>query len=197
MHRDVKVPDGDVLIHAGDITGQGELDTIHDFNEWLGELPHKHKIVIAGNHDFCFPMDSPEWGKEKLSNCTYLQDEFVVVEGFKIWGSPWQPWFGGWHFNLDRGPQIKEKWDLIPLDTDILVTHGPPDDILDWCFRGNKAGCVDLLNHIRKMKNLKMHVFGHIHESRGVANKDGVKFVNASTCTLGYRPTNQPFVVEL
>jgi predicted phosphohydrolase len=54
MHRMVEVPDGDVFIHAGDITMAGEESIIKDFDDWLGTLPHKHKIVICGNHDLCF-----------------------------------------------------------------------------------------------------------------------------------------------
>jgi len=194
-HRDFEVPNGDILLHAGDISGRGEWETIEDFNQWLGELPHRHKVVIAGNHDFCFEKE-PEKARGMLTNCIYLQDEEVEIEGLRIYGSPWQPWFYDWAFNLQRGPEIRAKWELIPNGIDILVTHGPPKGHGDLTYVGKEqVGCEDLLKVIERIAP-SYHVFGHIHEGYGTTNNGTTTFINASTCTLEYKPTNPPVVVS-
>ncbi|WP_372371198.1 metallophosphatase domain-containing protein [Candidatus Uabimicrobium sp. HlEnr_7] len=190
----VTIPDGDILIHAGDITSKGALRDVRRFNNYLGELPHKHKIVIAGNHDFCFERER-EAAQKELSNAIYLQDSEIVIEGIKFYGSPWQPWFFDWAFNLQRGEEIREKWQLIPNDTNVLITHGPPLGYGDTVANGNKVGCEDLLNKVIEIKP-RYHIFGHIHEAYGITKNDHTTFVNASICTLEYKPTNQPTQIE-
>lgn len=87
LHRDIDVPAGDILIHAGDFTmSSGRLSAIEDFNEWLGELPYRHRIVVPGNHEFFLEAD--EQRRSLLSNATVLIKEGVVVEGLRFWGSP-------------------------------------------------------------------------------------------------------------
>ena len=178
-HRDLEVPRGDVLIHAGDITQHGTLREVAAFDQFLAEQPHPHKVVIAGNHDFCFE-EQPAAARSRLTQAIYLQDEAVEVCGVKVYGSPWQPWFYDWAFNLRRGPEIAAKWALIPADTQILVTHGPPRGFGDLTFGGEHAGCDDLLARVREIKPA-LHVFGHIHEGTGVYRDGGTIFVNAST----------------
>jgi Icc-related predicted phosphoesterase len=178
-HDKTVVPDGDILIHAGDLTSHGDLEDVESFDRWLGALPHPHKVVICGNHDFCF-QEMASRARSRITNAIYLEDESVEVEGVKIYGSPWQPWFGGWAFNLQRGPEIAAKWKLIPDDTQILVTHGPPEGVLDRTTRGEFAGCRDLFDRVLEVKP-RLHVFGHIHEAAGRADFDGITFVNAST----------------
>lgn len=195
LHRTVEVPDGDILVHAGDFTRHGELATVEDFDDWLGGLPHRDKIVIAGNHDFCFQND-PDTARGLLTNATYLEDSAVTVQGLRFYGSPWQPWFFDWAFNLHRGPEIRAKWDLIPDDTDVLVTHGPPVGHGDRTARGDITGCEDLRAALRRVKP-KVHIFGHIHEGFGRTREDGIDFLNASTCDLAYRPGQPPMIYEL
>ena len=186
-HREVAVPDGDVLIHAGDITRRGELDTVEDFDDWLATLPHRHKVVICGNHDWCFELE-PDEARRRITNAVYLQDTGVEIGGLKLWGSPWQPWFFSWAFNLHRGEPIAAKWERIPDDTDVLITHGPPRGIGDCCYDGQVVGCADLLARIRLVKP-KLHLCGHIHEAAGAVERDGTLFVNASSLTdVGMRP---------
>lgn len=165
-----------------------------DFNDFLGTLPHKHKIIIAGNHDFCFEKDSAE-ARACLTNCTYLEDEEVTVEGIKIYGSPWQPWFFNWAFNLKRGLELRKKWDLIPSDTDILVTHGPPFGYLDKTLRGEEVGCVDLREVVEEIRP-KYHIFGHIHEAVGQDSNKHTQFINASICNLRNEPVNSPVIID-
>lgn len=186
-HRDVTVPPGDVFLYAGDLTNDGGFDDIEDFDAWLGTLPHRHKVMICGNHDLTFE-NIPTEAKRRITNAVYLQDSAVEIEGLKIWGSPWQPWFFNWAFNRHRGEPIAEKWRLIPDDTDILITHGPPAGILDWTFRDRAVGCADLLARVRQVRP-KLHLFGHIHEAAGVVDDGGTLFVNASSLTAeGMRP---------
>jgi Icc-related predicted phosphoesterase len=197
IHRKMihNVPDGDLLLVAGDVTNVGALEDISSFNIWLETLPHTHKIVIAGNHDWCFQKHK-EQAKERLSNAIYLEDSSVKINGLKIYGSPWQPEFFQWAFNLPRGEELAKKWAKIPDDTDILVTHGPPFNILDKLQEGNHTGCSDLLKRIKKVKPC-LSVFGHIHEAYGVSVRKDTTFINASICTRSYAATNRPIVVDI
>jgi predicted phosphohydrolase len=186
------VPAGDILIHAGDITTfSGELSDLVDFNDYLSTLPHPHKILVAGNHDFCFERD-PEGARGVITNATYLEDDALTVDGIVCYGSPWQPVFMDWAFNLPRGEPLREKWRMIPDNTDVLITHCPPFGILDRTFDGRHVGCEDLLERVREV-NPKVHLFGHIHEARGMVKKGDTVFVNAS---MAFQ-SNDAFVVDI
>jgi len=136
---------------------------------------------------------------------TYLDDEGYEYMGLKFWGSPIQPWFHDWAFNRLRGEKIKAHWDLIPLDTDILITHGPPrglgDRILPTFERYNEnpnVGCDDLLAKVLEVKP-KVNVFGHIHEgyceyTHPVVEK---RFINASSLNANYEPINAPIIIDI
>jgi Icc-related predicted phosphoesterase len=199
LHRRIsEIPDGDVLIHAGDCLGSGTLDDVEDLNDWLGALPHRYKIVIAGNHDTAF-QETPELAREALTNAIYLEDSGVEIEGKRFWGSPWTPTFMDWWFMLDRGQPLHEKWRQIPADTDVLITHGPPKSIGDEAnmgFRCQNVGCIDLLHRIDQLK-LEAHIFGHIHEGYGEYVRGETRLINASTCTARYAPTNPPIVLDI
>jgi len=191
------VPDGDVLIHAGDLTGRGSPVEVAAANDWLGRLPHADRIVIAGNHDFLFE-DQNAAARSLLTNATYLEDSATEVRGLKFWGSPWQPWFHDWAFNLPRGPALAEKWRQIPEGVDVLVTHGPPSGILDETASGEHVGCEELRRRLDGMRTPpRLHVFGHIHESHGILRTPRTIFVNASICDVGYRPVQNAIVVDL
>lgn len=211
-HWNVKVPDGDILIHAGDITNSGELWLLEGFLGWLASLPHKHKIVIGGNHDWCFEKFHP-YGKgglkmieEYSEKMMYLHHEVGVIEeyGLKIFGSPYTPFFCDWAFNIHRG-RLKPYWDVIPDDTDILVTHGPCYGILDHNRAGEKCGDYELLTRVKEIKKvkgnkLKYHIFGHIHTNNKepqTMRKFGMKFVNASILDEGYSIQNEPVVFDI
>jgi Icc-related predicted phosphoesterase len=192
LHGAVEIPPGDILVHAGDLTMRGELEGLADFNAYLGTLPHPVKIVIAGNHDFCFEREPAE-SRRILTNAIYLEDEAITMDGIRLYGSPWQPWFFDWAFNLQRGPEIKAKWDRIPSDTDILVTHGPPLGFGDRTVAEQDVGCRDLLDAVERIAPA-LHIFGHIHEGYGVFSNDRTTFINASTCNPSYEPVNRPIV---
>ena len=209
----LNVPVGDVLLHAGDFSNIGQEGDVIKFNSFLGSLPHKYKVVIAGNHDISF--DTEEYGKalwkkfshkdkldsnkmkSMLTNALYLEDFGCELLGFKIYGSPWQPEFFNWGFNLKRGQLLLDKWDKIPDDVDILMTHGPPIGHGDLCRHGGRAGCVELLSTIQKRVKPKVHVFGHIHEGYGQTTDGNTLYINASTCTLQYLPIQPSIVFDL
>ena len=194
LHGALKIPNGDVLVHAGDLTRHGTLDDVREFNDFLGALPHPHKIVIAGNHDFCFESDRVAYEKI-LTHCIYLQDQEVTLNGVKFYGSPWQPWFYDRAFSLERGSEIRAKWDLIPEGIDVLITHCPPFGIGDLATQGETAGCRDLLEAVERIKP-DVHIFGHIHEGYGTTTNGATTFINASGCDQLYQLANQPIVYD-
>lgn len=193
------LPEGDCIIHAGDVSGRGYKNEIVPFLNWFNELPYKYKIFIAGNHDFFFEEASKKEIDEMLNNypnVIYLNDSGVELEGIKFWGSPVQPWFYNWAFNR-KGDEICRHWDLIPLDTQVLITHGPVHGYLDLTLGGDVTGCPYLLGKIKELKNIKYHICGHIHEAYGIIEfADGVKFINASVLDARYVMKNKPIIIE-
>lgn len=194
QHDKCQIPEGDLLLHAGDLSRKGEVKEIAKVNEWLGTLPHPHKVVIAGNHDFLFEQD-PVQARALLTNAHYLEDEMIEIEGIKIWGSPITPKFLRYAFNRKRGEEILAYWQKIPEDIDILITHGPPYGILDRTFLGKRVGCKDLREELKRIKP-KVHLFGHIHEARGESSQNGITFLNASMLNLRYKPVHEAIVLE-
>lgn len=196
----VNIPKGDILIHAGDLTYRGGIqETTKELVDLAKNFDNfKHIVLIDGNHDF-LGEDYPEIMEKlcKIHGLTYLNHSSITLEGLNIFGSAFTPEFCDWAFNVPRGAALKRKWDQIPENTDILVTHGPPKGILDECPDGFKAGCEDLWNRVNQLANLKIHVFGHIHGGYGTQKMGNLTFVNASICTEGYKPTNKPIIIEL
>lgn len=189
FHHQVVVPDGDILIFAGDVTLRGNRDELRDFAEWANELPHKHKIVIAGNHDFCFKKYREE-SEEILSPIHYLEDSGIVVEDLWIWGTPWTLQFGNWAF-MGNESKLAEMFD-IPL-VDILISHGPPKNMLDkTVMDGEHAGSIALW----RVPTPKLHIFGHIHEGYGSYKDSECEYINASIVDFRYNPVNAPVVVD-
>lgn len=196
-HRSVKLPKGDVLIHAGDICYKGKKEEVIDFLKWFSEQKFQYKIFIAGNHDFFLEKASATTIKEMIpENIIYLNDSGTTINGIKIWGSPVTPWFFNWAFNCHRGAQIRKHWELIPVDTNLLITHGPAYGFLDQVINEQHVGCQDLLRRILFIKP-KVHVFGHIHESYGNIKRSGIHFINACQLNEQYELTNKPIVFEI
>lgn len=184
-HKKIILPGGDILIHAGDMSGRGQSGEILPFLDWYADQDYSHLILIPGNHDFGFEKEPARYAQEcKDRKIILLNDSAHEIDGIKIWGSPIQPWFHNWAFNRGRGSDIKRHWDMIPEDTEILITHGPPRGILDdvrpmSVYRDN-VGCEELDKRIQQTK-VKLHVFGHIHESAGYRYLEGRTYVNASS----------------
>lgn len=195
LKQSIPIPDGDMIIHAGDATCIGDWSEIRAFALWYSKLPHKYKIFVAGNHDWGFQERHVESVGILPSEIIYLQDSSVTIEGIKIYGSPWQPEFCNWAFNLPRGKTIARKWKLIPKDTNILVTHGPPYGQRDLTMHGEHVGCEELQQAIYKIRP-KYHIFGHIHHSHGRSVDMYTQYINAAICDESYRPNNDPIVFD-
>lgn len=190
----------DLLIHAGDMTYQGTQKETTQTLEWFRSIRHQFDkiVVVPGNHELGWEADFLARKADFAAiGVDLLYDEAVEYEGLSIWGSPVQPRFFDWEFNRNRGADIKQHWDKIPLETNILITHGPPFGIGDLTPRGEHVGCQDLLDKVRSLPNLRLHVFGHIHEGRGVTLLNGVSYVNACIMDGRYRPVHGPIVINL
>ena len=195
---------GDILIHAGDLTGRGYITEIENFMKWYDKINnYDTKIFIAGNHDFGFQDDNQKLRGLLTGYKTidYLEDELMMVgEDYdtmiKIWGTPWQPEFHNWAFNLPRGEKLKEKWDMIPVNTDILITHGPPLGKLDYVrYPNENVGCEELIKRVEEIKP-KIHVFGHIHEGYGYVFDGNTHYINAAVLNGRYEYRNKPITVD-
>ncbi len=192
-----KVPGGDILLVAGDLTAQNMQWEYAAFLSWIKTTPYRCKVVVAGNHDGLiergeFSLHCPE------ENIYYLCDSGIIFEGLNIWGSPYTPTFLDWHFMRDRGAPIKKHWDLIPTNTDILVTHGPPHGILDQNSDGRHVGCEELRKVVEERVKPLIHCFGHIHEcAAGKLVVGPTTYLNCSFVDVHYRPINPPIHLEV
>jgi len=195
LHREVDVPDGDLLIHAGDFTVLSKsAAAIRDFNAWLGTLPHAQKLLIPGNHEFF--LESEPNQRKLISNATVLIHESIEMQGLKIWGSPTTPLYGG-AFGLSSERDRVKLYSQVPPDTDILVTHGPPFGILDQASgSSDHQGCPILLDRVLQSKP-KLHVFGHVHGAHGTFSTEETVFVNAALLGLDGDINEVPIVIQM
>lgn len=198
----------EILFFTGDLTYRGKewemLKLCEQFKTLSKRIPHI--VGCLGNHELGAQGKENEWKEAFKQNGVILLDhESVEIEGMKIFGSPWTPWFFDWAYNydnpkmgIDGQKSIKgdELWSSIPDDTQILLTHGPPDGILDYCRNGN-VGCVELKKRISELKSLKYHMFGHIHENYGIKEIDGITYSNASIMNKNYKFINVPQIIEI
>lgn len=191
FHQSFVVPDGDVLVHAGDLCRRGRLEELAVAAAWLAELPHAHKIIVAGNHDWAFVRE-PAAARALFDGMTYLEDEETVIDGVRFYGSPWQPAFHDWAFNLPRGEALAAMWRRIPHGVDVLVTHGPPEGIGDYSGMAVRAGCADLRQRVAELRP-HLHLFGHIHQDGGAWREGETTFANVTTWECQRAPT----VIEL
>jgi Icc-related predicted phosphoesterase len=219
-----KLPGGQLLIHSGDFTSIGRKHEVEKFIEWFDKQDYTHKVFIAGNHDLTFQSErmyeeksayferrvfdtpgsegKPDWLVELLSNLPdsvyYLENSSIKLEGINIWGSPYSPSFGyGWAFNKDRGHDIAQCWNEIPMDTDIVITHTPIYGYNDRAANTNQnVGCADLYHRLREV-NPHLHFCGHIHEAygwktMGLTSWYDLQTFNGCSCNLRYEAENNP-----
>lgn len=216
----IDLPEGDIAVVAGDLTygfkhdyASQQKTLIGPFQEWAARQPVKHVVCIAGNHDqsvqaWGWPIQGDLDGK-----LIYLQDSGAEVCGLKVWGTPWQPWFYSWAFNApERNGEafLRQKFSLIPEDTDIIICHGPPYGAgdsdppaaylhLDASYDSQpRIGSRALAATIRRIKP-KLMVCGHIHYGYGEYEfqRCPTKIVNAAIVNNSYKPVNPPIVVDL
>jgi len=195
-HRDLKVPDGDIFIHCGDISRYGEINTFLDFNDWLRELPHTFKLFTAGNHD----RARATMIKKMITNGIFLNESGFEWGGVKFWGSPQTPsvWDRKEEYCFVRNDEedATRIWNRIPDKVDVLITHGPPFGILDYVNQTvGHQGDKYLLDRILQVKP-KIHGFGHIHEEGEsvIKQRYGIKFINCSAMDGDYSMVNKCMV---
>lgn len=195
---EIDLPDGDVLIHCGDHTYLGKTLESEQALRWLANKgKFKHRLCIAGNHELAWQVPTfREFLFKGFPELTYLHDEGVTIDGIKFWGSPVQPEFHGWAFQLARGEPLKKHWSKVPEGIDVLITHGPPKDIMDMNEYDTRFGDEDLLNRVLEVKP-QIHCFGHAHHGHGEVWKDDIRFINAAIMTEEYKPLNKPIVVDI
>ena len=212
----LEYPDADLLIISGDIFDLYAMDRVVNARDQLAELKqlnlfltnHANKyqkiIVIGGNHDDAFQI-FPDESRKILTAATYLQDEVCYFGGYKIYGSPWQPWLSNMAFNFinhyadyfGAREQAENIWGQIPDDVNILITHTPPLYILDKTTKGLNVGCQYLADRIESLGSLILHVFGHVHAGRGFLEKDGLLHVNAANCHSHDKIAHPMYVIEV
>lgn len=200
-HARVELPPGDVLIHAGDITAHGSQDDLQSFLDWFSAQPYRYRLFIAGNHDTALETNPAQTLQmAAAAGVTYLNDSGITIDGVRFWGSPITPRFHDWAFMRDPGPDIERHWDLIPADTDVLVTHGPPLGVLDVVERSateqEHTGCRSLGERVTQLQP-RYHVFGHIHEGFGRVVRGQVQYLNVSTMNKHYLIANAPVCADI
>lgn len=202
---------GDLLVIAGDLTARDMSHERVQFLKWLADQDYRKKIWIAGNHDNS--LVGLKFDPTRPDAAEYLCDSGTEFEGLKIWGSPWTSWFPQINphcmaFTKKTERELQEKWDLIPNNIDILVTHSPPYAILDHFY---EWGDLDKPKYVgspglrEKIENIKprIHVFGHIHENggkqllKGQFGDPNTVCVNASIVNEKYEHVNKPVRIEL
>lgn len=191
-----QLPEGDVLIHAGDALSQGTGMEFWPFAVWMAAQRFAHKIYVPGNHDF-FVQRNPDIAKNLLAEggTTMLVDRAVRAVGLKFVGVPWVPNLKGWAYYGDH-LALLHRFGRIPDNTQVLITHTPPTGIEDMTNYSH-VGSSELSERLAHLKQLKLHVFGHIHEGYGVYGASDWTSVNAVICTREYKPTNKPIVIDL
>lgn len=195
-HNEVTLAPADMIIHSGDMSERGTKEQIQDFITWFSSLDYQYKILVAGNHDFFFEQATSKEIKKMIpENVIYLCDSGVEIEGIKLWGSPVQLWYYNWAFNRSA-KNICKHWNEIPDDTNILITHVPPQNILDQNRRDESCGCPYLRARVKELK-LQYHIFGHIHESYGMIEKNGTTYVNSSNLDNLYEYANHPIIIDV
>ena len=213
MLNRVKLPDGDILVHAGDALSRGTLSELIVFLNRLEKIKVKyaHVVYVPGNHDRITELNE-KLAKDECAarGIIYLNDSGINLLGIEFWGSAVTPRFRDWAWNRDseqggtsvhpshpKYNPIKPHWDLIPDNVDVLITHGPPYGVLDKSvYDGALCGCQHLMKKVLEVEP-KYHIFVHIHEWHGKEKRGNTTFVNASNCTEQYKPINEPIVLEI
>jgi Icc-related predicted phosphoesterase len=195
---ELKIPKCDILISTGDYSNIGTPDSIMEFHKWLNKQPAKHIISVQGNHEVWVEKNfelAKEIAKSQCNKLHFIEQDLLEIEGIKIYCSSFQPKFGNWAYGLPR-EELRNIWNKIPDDTDILVTHGPPYQILDYAPKCGHVGDRELYRRILQLKQLKLHIFGHIHFSYGHRNFHNIRFYNVANCSESYEIVNPVTIIK-
>ena len=180
------VPDGDVLVFAGDMTEHGRINEVEDFADWFSRFDHDFKLAIAGNHDYCFDDHRREEAVEVLESrdINYLENDSVEYRGVKFYGSPYSNTFDKYVFN--------EGFGEIPGDADVIVTHGPAEGVLDELGEYGHIGSSEL-KKVLEDKEFEAHIFGHVHKQHG---RDGDSY-NVSVVNRELTVADDPVSIDI
>ena len=208
-HNDIQLPAGDLLVFAGDMCHYGSRYEVRQFNHWLAEQDFKYKLIVAGNHDAALSKYSNRIIEEDLlTDCIYLNDDEINVDGVGFYGSPYSVQFGDWAF-MKPQEQMKDVWNKISVHTEVLITHSPPYDIMDYSIPyAMHCGCTALTQRLTELPDLRLHIFGHIHEGYGQMTarrmnpltgllEASIRYYNVSVCNERYELVNPVTVIEL
>jgi len=191
------LPEADVIIHCGDLTSVGKEHEVRNFLKWYSNLEqYRYKIFISGNHDWLFEKNRILARRLIPKNVIYLEDSGVTIDGFNFYGSPVQKIFYDWAFNRPE-EKLKQHWEAIPNDIDILITHEAPYSIKDFGYDLSHQGSPSLYYEIFNRIKPIVHTFGHYHSGYGVQEIEGINFINASNLNDDYNCVNSPILVEI
>ena len=204
-HKQLELPAGDILLHAGDFTSKGYSGEIEDFAKWLSKQPFEYKVIIPGNHDIMFENDWERACSFFDSDVHILDQTLCEIDGIRIWGEPRTPEFHPeyWVYNVPRSKMYEQCWSKVPENIDILLTHGPPHGCGDVCEdmhidgRFIHVGCTKQRKFLSERDDIKAVFCGHVHEGYGRYRYANIDVYNASVCNLRYQVVNPPVVYEL
>jgi Icc-related predicted phosphoesterase len=192
----IELPVCDIAICCGDVMGRGEMSDAKQFADWYRAQPATHKIYVPGNHDW--PLQVAERrSRVLLEGITVLIEQEAEIAGLKIYGTPFQPWFNGWAFNVMDKEELEAHYAKIPEGLDILVTHCPPYGVMDHNRRREHCGSGELSGAVYRARP-RLHVFGHIHEAYSPVPLDRheMQYVNAAICSSSPDESRQAVVMD-
>jgi len=204
--KQIKISPCDLLLIAGDIAAWNSRIYaqcnwfVFKFANWAKKVPAKHIVAIPGNHDdSCETYRISNINKLLPKNVHLIHDQQVIIEGYKIWGTAWQPQYLNWAFNLPKD-ELKRKFQFIPGDTDILLTHCPPKGICDMpveAGRGHQGSSELMLRILEIQPKPLINVCGHIHEGHGEGQIGNTKIYNVSVLNDKYDMIYSPTEINL
>lgn len=199
----------DLVLHAGDWTYRNKLDyigQIEDFETrflpWINNIRKKVPFYwTLGNHETFYEYLRDDTFKKDMKKSGLLLDEYTVVNGLKIWGNPWTPYFCGWGFNEYDTPQgLGEIYKKIPEDVNIIISHGPVygiHDIVEYPH-SKHAGSKELASRVKEIKP-KLIVSGHLHDDAnyGWIKREETLYIGASLANEKYEFSRNPITIEV
>lgn len=192
--KQLQIPPGDVLIHAGDFSESGTFRETKAFLAWFANQKHTYKILVPGNHDFYLQDNDYEELQPYLKDIHLLINDSIVIEGHHFWGSPNTSLGKHWAFGIDAN-KIEAHWKQIPRQANVIITHNPPYDILDHT-KNHRVGCPYLKKEVQSIQP-QYHIFGHAHDNYGKIKLGETTYINATSFDDKYTTPNNPIVVNL
>jgi len=192
--KQLHIPHGDILIHAGDFSELGTFRETKAFLTWFAQQPHSYKILVPGNHDFFLQKENIAKLRPYLKDINLLINDSLMIKNYLFWGSPNTPLGKNWAFGIELS-NIEAHWKQIPRHTNVVITHNPPYDILDHT-KSHHVGCPYLKKELQRIQPI-YHIFGHAHDNYGKIKLGETTYINATSFDDKYTTPNKPIVVSL